>query len=104
MSEGIHFGPTEGVKVSYSKKDILDELGEICDFEVPEQRNNFGSVPQDNLQKIAAFLGLETHGCKRDILDRLGEFCGFENDGWHNCLNKDKLWKIFQDVKEEEAQ
>lgn len=99
--EGVHYGPKPGVKSTWTKRNIMQDLGEICGFSVPNQKPNFGSVPEHKITKITDFLGLDTRRLgKKEKLKLLGDECGFEYAGRYGCLDKDQLWLIHQNVKE----
>ena len=102
MSEsGIYYGPVEGKPHTWSKRELMEELSEICGFSMNLERENHGCVTVQQLDSMLEFAGLEAEGhTKKEKLDCLAEEAGFSYHGSYGCLEKDELWDIYQYIKE----
>lgn len=100
--EGVHYGPTPGVKSSYSKEYLVEKIGEICGFE-KRKRSNYGCLSVAQLEQLVDSLDAEPeNNDKRSLVRAVAEVCGFRADLVnYNCFDKDELWAIHQELQEE---
>lgn len=103
MDAVFYTEPEPGVKASWSKSDIKEELANICGFEVRERASNKGEMRSGQAEAILSALGRAPSSSLAVNLETLGDICGFEATGsvtHYHCLTKDQLWRILETVKE----
>lgn len=108
MSEAkIYTGPVAGVKASWNKREIYQELAEILEFKERPDKLDYGAMRYENMAQIAKALNidLEKHQRKQkiDLLNKIREKSGIKQKS-RNKLDKDDYWNIMQKVKNQSNQ
>ena len=103
--DGVHYGPEDGVKASYSRRDIAEELIEVADLDYRDYLVTHGCFTRKQMRQILSILiGSEAEHINGDDLSkRVAEEAGIPHQthqGSYHCFTEDSLWEILQAVKE----
>jgi len=103
--EGVHYGPEDGVKSSYSRRDIAEELIEVANLEYRDYLVTHGCFTRDQMRQLLSILiGHEAEQIDGDDLSKkVAEEAGVQHQthqGSYHCFTEDSLWEILQTVKE----
>jgi len=103
--DGVHFGPEDGVKSSYSRRDIAEELIEVADLEYRDYLVTHGCFTRSQMrQLLTQVIGREAEKIDdEDLSQRVAEEAGIPHQthqGSHHCFTEESLWEILQTVKE----
>ncbi|MCU4753471.1 hypothetical protein OB919_16015 [Halobacteria archaeon AArc-curdl1] len=103
--EGVHYGPKEGVRSSYSRRDIIREIFEITDIPPTQHAITHGCFTSNQLHQLLTYLtGEETDrtegsSLSREVAEEVGIPHQKHQDSYH-CFTEDSLWEILQAVKD----
>jgi hypothetical protein len=98
----IYTGPEPGVKASWNKREIYQELADILDFNERPDKLDYGAMRYENMAKIGKALNIDIDKHQRkqkiNLLNQIRETAGIEKKN-RNKLDKDDYWNIMQKVK-----
>lgn len=102
--DGVHFGPEDGVKSSYSRRDIAKELIEEADLDHRDYLVTHGCFTRKQMRQLLTILiGSEVEKIDDDDLSRrVAEEVGIPHQthqGSYHCFAEDGLWEMLQAVK-----
>jgi hypothetical protein len=102
--DGVHYGPENGVKSSYSRRDMAKELIEVAGLDYRDYLVTHGCFTRKQMrQLLAQIIGSQVEKIDDDDLSqRVAEEAGVPHQtcqGSYHCFTEDSLWEILQTVK-----
>lgn len=102
--DGVHYGPEDGVKASYSRRDMAKEIIEEADLAHRDYLVTHGCFTRKQMQQLlTTLIGREAEEIEDDDLSqRVAEEAGIPHQthqGSYHCFTEDSLWQILQTVK-----
>ena len=104
--EGVYTEQVEGVKQSYRRIDIIEEVEEMLNVELPDFARSKGRMDTEMVLEILDVLGIPvgeaTVGQQICLEEVLNERYGLDLDIWdqRNAFNRDDWWEIMQLLKQ----
>jgi hypothetical protein len=102
--DGVHYGPEDGVKSSYSRRDMAKEVIELADLAHRDYLVTHGCFTRKQMrQLLTTLIGSEAENIDdEDLSQRVAEEAGVPHQtyqGSYHCFTEDSLWEILQTVK-----
>lgn len=102
--EGVHYGPKDGIRSSYSRRDMIKEIVEKADLNGSDHLLSHGCFTSNQLQQLLNYLtGEDNQRIEDDSLSQqVAEQVGIphqKHQDTYNCFSENHLWEILQAVK-----
>jgi len=112
--EGVNYGPVEGKPETYGRRDGIEELAEIFDWELAGYQTKRGVIQSSQMEQIMECLGIyelgvDDSGNFNGILaaKELADYLDFDRDisgDYDNSFSGSNLYEIIQAVKHERGE